>query len=363
MPVSSSVSRRARAFTLIELLVVIAIIAILIALLLPAVQQAREAARRSQCQNNMKQIGLALHNYESTYMTFPPGTRGGRTFSNAGVKDGINWRTSILPYIDQAPVFNQLDFASSFGAGQTAAQAFANAAGQPSSNIVLSGLVVPGFLCPSSSLEVFPTSYTDHSGVVKTQSATGGGFNNNGRAMGIQYVGIQGAARNFDWIANGNDGRNFDCGHGYSCVQGMLPVNENKSIASCTDGTSNTILVAEQSGLSGSVNGGPGTNRTSNYYGGWSGARQNWVPNSSCTNTSDQWQTGTTCLRWAPNSKFEHAGNSHPYRNNTIINSFHTGGVFVLLADGSVRFISDNIDFQNLKKLAMRDDGQPIGEL
>ena len=64
----------------------------------------------------------------------------------------------------------------------------------------------------------------------------------------------------------------------------------------------------------------------------------------------------------AENCAIEHAGNGHPYRNNTMLNSFHTGGVFVLLADGSVRFISDNIDFQNLKKLSMRDDGQPLGE-
>ena len=152
------------------------------------------------------------------------------------------------------------------------------------------------------------------------------------------------------------DGRDFDCQHGYSCTQGMLTVNQHKRIAECTDGTSNTILVAEQSGVSGTS----GSNRTSNYYGGWSGARQQAVPATGCT---DNWQTGTTCVRWAPNSKFEHAGNGHPYRNNTIINSFHTGGVFVLLADGSVRFISDNVDFQNFKKMAIRDDGQPIGEI
>ncbi len=354
--------RLRRGFTLIELLVVIAIIAILIALLLPAVQQAREAARRSQCQNNMKQIGLALHNYESTYSTFPPGTRGGTSWGQQLVKDGTNWRTSILSYIDQAPVFNQLDFSASFGAGVTETTAFMSANGQPSSNRVLSGLVVPMFLCPSSALEVFPANYINNSGGAQNQVAApggNGGFNNIGKAMGIQYVGIQGAARNFDWIANGDDGRTWDCGHGWSCIQGMLTVNAHQKIGNCTDGTSNTILVAEQSGLSGVGNGGRGSNRTSNYYGGWSGARQILAPAAGC---SDNWQTGTTCIRWAPNSKVEHAGNGHPYRNNTMINSFHTGGVFILLADGSVRFISDNVDFQNLKKLAMRDDGQPIGE-
>jgi prepilin-type N-terminal cleavage/methylation domain-containing protein len=357
---------RPRGFTLIELLVVIAIIAILIALLLPAVQQAREAARRSQCQNNLKQIGLALHNYESTYMTFPTGTRGGRTWAQVGVKDGTNWRTSILAFMDQAPVFNQLDFTSSFGAGRELADAYENLAGTPSSNIVLSGLVVPVYLCPSSALERFPNDYIDNAGTARNYVAgTNSGFNNPGKGLGIQYVGIQGAARSLDWTISptnpaGSDGRDFDCGHGWSCTQGMLPVNQNKRIGDCTDGTSNTILVAEQSGLSGTGNGGRGSNRTSNYYGGWAGARQILAPAPGC---SDNWQTGTTCLRWAPNSKAEDPGNGHPYRNNTIINSFHTGGVFVLLSDGSVRFISNNVDFQNLKKMAIRDDGQPIGEI
>src|SRR4051812_6730319 len=92
-----------RGFTLIELLVVIAIIAVLIALLLPAVQQAREAARRSQCKNNLKQIGLALHNYHDTANTLPPGWIGDPTGSNAGNRWG--WGTMILPYLDQAPLY------------------------------------------------------------------------------------------------------------------------------------------------------------------------------------------------------------------------------------------------------------------
>ena len=97
--------------------------------------------------------------------------------------------------------------------------------------------------------------------------------------------------------------------------------------------------------------------------GGWGGARNLTAPNAGCTAASDIWQTGTTCVRYAPNSQNPINGSSaQVYRNNTNINSFHPGGVFILLTDGSVRFLSENVDFQNLKKLAMRDDGQPIGE-
>ncbi|WP_417385328.1 DUF1559 domain-containing protein [Gimesia sp.] len=118
-----------RGFTLIELLVVIAIIAILIALLLPAVQQAREAARRSQCKNNLKQIGLAMHNYLDAFTTFPIG----------GLKNsrGPNWRVGLLPYFDQAPAYNQVSYNASFWA-HSGLQA------------VFKTLRVPGYVCPSS---------------------------------------------------------------------------------------------------------------------------------------------------------------------------------------------------------------------
>src|SRR5262245_16035146 len=101
--------RSRKGFTLIELLVVIAIIAVLIALLLPAVQQAREAARRSQCKNNLKQIGLGLHNYHDTFGVFAPGFISSTSNSTTGI--GTGWASSafILPYIDQAPLYNQLN--------------------------------------------------------------------------------------------------------------------------------------------------------------------------------------------------------------------------------------------------------------
>ena len=140
-PIMRVRSHRGAGFTLLELVVVIAVIAILIALLLPAVQQAREASRRSRCSNNLSQIGLALHNYESALGSFPIGTRGGHYWTQTGVKDGTNWRTSILPYLDQAPLFNKLDFTASFGAGNSVGGAFVARDGQPSSNKVLSGFV------------------------------------------------------------------------------------------------------------------------------------------------------------------------------------------------------------------------------
>ena len=125
----SRLNRRPRGFTLIELLVVIAIIAVLIALLLPAVQQAREAARRTQCKNNAKQLGLALHNYHDTFLMFP------MSYGQGNYGEGgkfISWLTASLPYIDQAPLYNSLDFSQPING--TAA------------NTAMASTVIPAFL-------------------------------------------------------------------------------------------------------------------------------------------------------------------------------------------------------------------------
>ncbi len=139
---SGASSRRSRGFTLIELLVVIAFIAILIALLLPAVQQAREAARRTQCKNNMKQMGLAIHNYESTYSKVPSSGE----FSNYTTRTRqffpISTFTAILPYIDQAPVYNQWNMSVPYNASTTAHP------GQ--TNPTLAQASIEAFLCPSN---------------------------------------------------------------------------------------------------------------------------------------------------------------------------------------------------------------------
>ena len=315
-----------RGFTLVELLVVIAIIGILIALLLPAVQAAREAARRSQCSNNLKQIGLAMHNYHDTHRTFPLGSFNLR---EVWPSSGTNWRALILPYIEQSTVHDQLSFSSDpavhFMAGGAAG---ANAL---NGNDVLKDLIIDGYRCPSSVIQPI-------------------GGQNNTLAMNVLYVGIQGAARPIPGPSPNRGTR--DCGQGWSCNNGMFAQNECFSFKDCTDGTSNTFLVSEQSGLTN------GLNKTSNYYGGWHGSRTPYTLVGTC---SDHWQSGLTCVRFAPNSNIVQTGATDTmYRNNTIINSQHPGGINVGLTDGSVTFISETIDFINLKRLACRYDGEPL---
>ncbi len=322
-------TRRVRhGFTLVELLVVIAIIGILIALLLPAVQAAREAARRSQCTNNMKQIGIALHNYHDSFKTFPYGSFNLR---DAWPASGTNWRALILNYMEQGPVYDQLQFSNNpavhFMAGGAAGGSALNG------NDVLKNLVIDGYVCPSS---------------VITPRTSG---HNNTMAMNIDYVGLQGAAS----IPGPNPTRGTkDCSYGITSNSGMLAKNEVFSFKDVSDGTSNTILVSEQSGLV------DDRNLTANYYGGWYGTRHPRPMNDA--NCGDLWGAGTTCARYAPNTKVALTGANTMYMNNTILNSEHPGGINVVLTDGSCRFISETIMLDTLMQLACRYDGIPLGD-
>jgi hypothetical protein len=130
-------------------------------------------------------------------------------------------------------------------------------------------------------------------------------------------------------------------------------VNENINFSGITDGLSNTIFVAEQSGRV------AGVNRTSNYYGGWFGSRHpRKVQSGNCL---DLWQTGTTCVRFGINSNIVQTGATEGmYRNNTVINSQHPGGILVAVADGSTTFVTESIELLVLKQLCDRDDGTPF---
>ena len=313
------VSHRRRAgFTLIELLVVIAIIAVLIALLLPAVQQAREAARRSVCRSSLKQLGLALHNYEEMNGSFPIGMQSGVSRPN--------WRVPIFPFIDQGPLYKKLDLGQSF---------LGTALAPP--NTVLSNLSMPIYKCPSSPLNHNPTD-----------------ANNTAGTMTPDYVGIMGAWPDPAGRTSVGSASNYG---GVYASNGMLVGNEVKRLRDCVDGTSSTLIVAEQSALVGI------SDVRSRYYGGFTGISFSGPINNTNPNGADSWSTGSTCVQYSINSRTTAAGSDNTYDANTIINSYHTGGIHGLLTDGSVRFINEKIDFLSLRRVCVRDDRQPVGEL
>ena len=325
-------SKANRAFTLIELLVVIAIIAILISLLMPAVQQAREAARRTSCKNNLKQLGIALHNYHDTYTSFPIGAQ----HSNHSWCCGPNWRVSILPYLEQTNVYSEIDWNSAYNFGaQTNYTEFAGGAE------VFEGLVVPAFECASSPLD--PRSPDV--------------INNRLRAQTHDYVGISGSTP--DPGGRTNQCQSTDYG-GIACRNGVLGPVFSTQFRNVTDGTSNVFLVGEQSALTGQ------RDARSNYYGGWTGlaggplTTNRGVPGTGTTN--QHWGSGTTAVRYAINTQTLASGNDRSWDFNTTLNSYHTGGINVVLVDGSVRFVSENIDFEKLLSLAAMNDGEIVGE-
>ena len=308
-----------RAFTLIELLVVIAIIAVLIALLLPAVQQAREAARRSQCKNNLKQIGLGLHNYHDTLLVFPPGlatVTPGLGYSGwvGGGNTGHSPFASILPYMDQAPLYNQLNW-------NVLGMDIDNSSGA-TAHLTAVKTILPVYLCPSSTLD----SLLTYSGYAGQQGAT-------------HYVGIAGTTSSAAIATNGT-----------------FYKNSKVSIAKMTDGTSNTLIVGEYSGLAK----GPPIQPTS-------GSGPNANDRRSATTWYGGYDSGGTLL-WSAYKNIAFAPNVY-YNPDFYINiyaqslkSMHVGGIHGLMGDGSVRFFSDNINLLTLQQLGMISDGAIVGE-
>jgi prepilin-type N-terminal cleavage/methylation domain-containing protein len=345
-------------FTLIELLVVIAIIAVLVSLLLPAVQQAREAARRTQCRNNLKQMGLAMHNYEGTHKRFP--SSGESTYEGTSPTTRMffpcAFNVAILPYIDQQTIANGWNFNVHYTV-------------QP--NAALSQVNLPAFLCPSNG-----TTGPDQLGYGLTDY------------MPIAYV---------DFDANGN--RGGVAGAYTANVQGVDfggMLGFCKRVSDTTDGLSNTIAVIEDSGRptnnggsydiskTATINGvvvsvtlgGPQTydttqlasakNATPYTAGGTFGVPGRWADPDNGSGISgppnmtgqfinnNKTPTGgpAGCL-WAVNNC---GPNDEPF-------SLHAGGVHCLLGDGSVRFLNDSLNYNTLRMLANPKDGGVIGDL
>lgn len=339
--------RLTRGFTLIELLVVIAIIAILIALLLPAVQQAREAARRTQCKNNLKQLGLAFHNYHDVFNQFAPGAvHSSVPRSGTGnTSFGPSFYGMLLPYVEQAALYQSLTLV---GRSPGYINESAGSAGATNRAIVLAAGPMTFLRCPSSPGPVSDPTF-------------------NGRDPFAHYAGVSGAIDPTSFTET----RIYDDGVlGLISGGGMMIANRGMNLRDCTDGSSNTMHLGEMSGRLKRLDGTFSWVAPSGTVHGWlMGTRnQGVVPNLNPGNTAqgDERCFNMVSIRYSPNQEpfanqlFPGMG-SNQGANNPL-NSMHTGGVQILLSDGSVRFISQNIHLETLKQLATRDDGRVVGE-
>ncbi|WP_339612423.1 DUF1559 domain-containing protein [uncultured Rubinisphaera sp.] len=314
-------------FTLIELLVVIAIIAILVALLLPAVQQAREAARRSSCKNNLKQLGLAMHNYHDTHRVFPPGyvDERGSGGTIADNEPHWSWTAMILPFVEQGAIYDQISV------GSSPRVVMANAA-----NLAAMGTPISSFKCPSDA------------GSPVVQSNLGQ------RVVDSMGTDVGTAVMNYPAVNNSRHIRRVSGTDPNTRALGLFFRDSNTSFRDITDGTSNTLLIGERSWKV----------RTTNIF----AASLYVVRDMNAAGPAEA--HGDQGMMGAMGSTIVNInGDPSATNNRQMFSSQHSGGAQFVLADGSVKFISENIDHNlsnaidsTIERLAGISDGQVVGE-
>lgn len=299
-----------RAFTLVELLVVIAIIGVLVALLLPAVQAAREAARRMQCGNNLKQIGLALHNYHDTNLTFPPSAVKEKEQDGGGSAQALVWSGSILPFIEQKNVFDSI-VGMGFGINWA----------DDSTNELILRTKMPAYQCPSSPDSNQP--WDDGNATQRHRASYG--------CVVTGTVGYDIANR----TTNGEVKHHMDDG-GYNHPRWNGPFlmqNRTTTFADITDGSSNTLFIGERYGNK-------ATNRNFIYIGTPNGQDEHARWSGSTGIQLNSLDTGTAGF----------AG----------FHSAHPGGAMFALGDGSVKMLNENIDRYIYACLGTRNGGESV---
>lgn len=309
---------RKRGFTLIELLVVIAIIAVLIGLLLPAVQKVREAAARSQCQNNLKQLSLGIHSYHDAEGQFPTGSVKGAP----SALYLIGWTARIFPYIEQGNVRQQLDSMSANALTTLQPIRFATAPSNGDNSLFRNKIKV--FACPSSELLNGSPDAT-----------TGTGWADGKAQAPLHYRAIGGTDRPTGWVTT------TDTTRSYSTAGVIYPESETKMVT-ITDGTSNTILFGETSSAKGRTLGSRG-------WGGIQPWTWGYFASSAGCLTIDH-----KIIRY----RINYTG-SFGY-NDTPLTSQHTNGVNIGMCDGSIRFLNDSTDIEMLKNMATRAGSEVV---
>lgn len=367
---------RQQGFTLIELLVVIAIIAVLIALLLPAVQQAREAARRTQCKNNLKQLGLAFHNYESSYKQFPgplylvlasgplSGIGQGIYGQTTGEDGNVHlWTEMLLPFLDQGNIYNTINFSVPMGFGSATGGPVAIANDSPgtpysaSQNFqAIMSSSIPAFICPTTprGSNVNAPYLNDwwHGSVSSVPFYNGGGA--------CDYAALASWSDMQNATVPRNSGNTMMDGDSKGINSGGIKISQ------VPDGLSNTLLLAEVANKANEwamgIKRGPNSSSGNDPSGKPALGGDSW----------NDWQMGIVGMRPITPGSYSTQNGSPTGRqkgqcavncdNKWNIYSFHQGGAHIILGDGSVRMISQNINLATLSSMLCINDGNPLGE-